>query len=137
MCGHDSPAFAKPHPHLALPATNQLTVNRPLEFQCDAAEVASERNDVKPPNRSTQVYWRAPFAESGDLIDAVQILCQSDTHGMRGVPEQASQRFDIVPYKSCFVPRIKGLQLQHDFRTVDFRIIDCRITNFRIIDGQG
>jgi hypothetical protein len=69
---NDPPAFRETYPQLTLSTRDCPRVHRALEFERDAAVVASESNDVQAPNRPRQVHGGAALAKSRDLVDAVR-----------------------------------------------------------------
>src|SRR5580704_11857852 len=80
---HDSPAFRQTHPDLALTAENCPRVYGALEFQGDAAAVPSECDDIKAADRAGDVGGRSASAKGADLVDAVEVLGDSESHGVR------------------------------------------------------
>ena len=93
---NDPPPLRKADPGLALATARNPPPGLPFEGYRDAGKAFSERNNLKPGDRSRQVGWGSPFAKGFNLADPVESLVGAKTRDVRGGPEHIHQGIYVV-----------------------------------------
>lgn len=69
-----------------------------------------------------QIGGRAALAERFNFIDAVEILADAETQGVRRGPEHARESVHIIGDESGFVSRVKRLEFSNGLGIVDLHV---------------
>lgn len=118
--GYDSPAFGQANPDLTLASVDCLSVFAgAFEFECDAAVVGAEGDDVQAFDGAGKADRGAGLAEGFKLFEAVEVFRDSEAHDFGRVPKHCGEGFDVIGDERGFVVGVEGGELGDGGGVVD------------------